>query len=72
MSLDSFLDSFLNDGRRVGDLHIDTIHSEISRLETYLKNPGAGRDAAGRSAEAQADHAKLKGAVLELAGEVQS
>lgn len=32
---------------------------ELKRLEEYLKDPGAGRDAASRSAAAQADHKHL-------------
>jgi len=38
---------------------VDAIPAEFHRLAEYLNNPGAGRDAAGRSSEAQADLAHL-------------
>jgi hypothetical protein len=39
--------------------HVDAIPDECKRLTEYLKDPGAGRDASFRSADAQRDHAKL-------------
>ena len=48
--------------------HTPAIKAEHSRLGEYLKDPGAGRDAACRSAEAMADQRELSKAYLTHTG----
>jgi ribosomal protein S11 len=45
---------------------IAALRAEIANIESYLRDPGASRDTASRSVEAQAHHRRLTKALADL------